>query len=57
MSLEYPCPLKEPETQRQSMYIYPSASIGFQAFSAGIKADKGRFFWKPKEMCGIQIVF
>ena len=33
--LEYPCPLNEPETHRQSIYIYPSASIGTHAFSAG----------------------
>ena len=39
-SLEYPCPLREPETQRQSMYIYPSASMGFQAYSAGIYSMK-----------------
>ena len=39
-SVEYPCPLNEPDTHRQSMYIYPSAEIGIHAFSAGIYSIK-----------------
>lgn len=39
-SLEYPCPFKDPETQKQSIYIYPGASTGFHAFSAGIYSIK-----------------
>ena len=39
-SLEYPCPLNEPETHKQSMYMKPSALIGFQAFSAGMYSMK-----------------
>jgi hypothetical protein len=34
--LEMPCPLYRPETHKQSMNMYPFASIGHQAFSAGI---------------------
>ena len=34
-SRPYPCPLNDPATHRQLIKVYPSASIGTQAYSAG----------------------